>query len=162
MSDVWIGPRALAEASGVSTDTLRHYERMGLLTGTTRTAAGYRRYPPATVDRVRLIRRALVVGFSLKDLASVLRQRDRGPAPCQRVRAVVGARLEALEQQLLELMAIRDELRIMLGEWDRRLADTPMGQRARLLDLLAGHPVLDVGAHVGRGSGRRLSAGERG
>ena len=150
MSDVWIGPRALAEASGVSTDTLRHYERMGLLTGTTRTAAGYRRYPPAAVDRVRLIRRALVVGFSLRELASVLRQRDRGPAPCQRVRAVVGARLQALEQQLLDLMTIRDELRIVLGEWDRRLADTPAGQRARLLDLLAGHPVLDVGAHAAK------------
>lgn len=70
MTETWIGPRALAEATGVSTDTLRHYERLGLLPGTDRARAGYRRYPPAMVERVRLIQRALVVGFSLKDLGS--------------------------------------------------------------------------------------------
>ena len=143
MTDAWIGPRALAAASGVSTDTLRHYERLGLLQGTTRTRAGYRRYPPATVERVRLIQRALVVGFSLRDLASVLGQRDRGAAPCRRVRALVAERLDALEQRLNDLSVLRDEMRILLREWDRRLSQTPSGQRARLLDMLAGHPALD-------------------
>jgi len=73
---MWIGPRALADATGVSTDTLRHYERLGLLSGTERIRTGYRRYPPAMVERVRLIQRALVVGFSLKDLGSALGQLD--------------------------------------------------------------------------------------
>jgi DNA-binding transcriptional MerR regulator len=144
MTEVWIGPRALADASGVSTDTLRHYERLGLLPGTTRTPAGYRRYAPATVDRVRLIQRALVVGFSLRELASALGQRDRGAPPCRRVRALVGARLEGLEHRLQDLTALRDEMRILLQEWDQRLAETPNGQRSRLLDMLARHPVFDV------------------
>jgi len=139
----WLGPRALAAASGVSTDTLRHYERIGLLTSV-RTSAGYRRYPPAAIERVRLIQRALIVGFSLKELASVLSQRERGVPPCHRVRALVGERLTALEQQLRDLSAIRDEMRVLLHEWDARLARTPAGQRARLLDVLAGHPRLDA------------------
>lgn len=142
MSDVWIGPRALALATGVSTDTLRHYERLGLLPATTRTAAGYRRYAPAAVDRVRLIQRALVVGFSLKELASALGHREQGAPPCGRVRAIVGERLAALERRLDELTNLRDEMRRMLGEWDARLARTPPGQRARLLDMLADRPGL--------------------
>jgi hypothetical protein len=98
MSEMWIGPRALAEATSVSTDTLRHYERLGLLPGTERTRAGYRRYPPAMVERVRLIQRALAVGFSLKDLGSALGQRDHGAPPCRRVRALwaTGYRLSKL------------------------------------------------------------------
>lgn len=145
MSTVWMGPRALADACGVSASTLRHYERLGLIPGAARTQAGYRRYPPATVDRVRLIQRALMIGFSLKDLATVLSRCERGAAPCRRVRALVGDRLTALEQHLRDLTALRDEMHELLDEWDRRLAGTPIEQRARLLDLLAGHPRLDRG-----------------
>lgn len=137
MSEVWIGPRALAKATGVSPDTLRHYERLGLLPGVTRTQAGYRRYPPALMDRVRVIQQALAVGFSLRDLAAVLQQRDRGTtAPCQRVRALVGERLEQLDRRLAELTALRHDMQSLLRDWDRRLAQTPPGQRARLLDML--------------------------
>jgi len=77
MSAAWLGPRGLADASGVSADTVRHYERLGLLPRTVRTAAGYRRFPPESVDRVRLIQRALTVGFSLRELAAILERRDR-------------------------------------------------------------------------------------
>jgi DNA-binding transcriptional MerR regulator len=143
MNERWIGPRDLAGAAGVSTDTLRHYERIGLLPGTIRTAAGYRRYAPATVERVRLIQRALMVGFSLKELASALGQRERGSPPCRGVRALVGERLAALERRLEELTGLRDEMRRIVREWDERLAQTPAGQRARLLDMLAGHALLE-------------------
>lgn len=57
-----IGPDELARLAGVSTDTLRYYERKGLLPAPPRTAADYRRYPPTSVARVALIRRALGVG----------------------------------------------------------------------------------------------------
>lgn len=139
MTHIWIGPRALARAADVSTDTLRHYERLGLLVGVERTAAGYRRYPPHAVERVRLIQRALTVGFSLQELASVLRNRDVGEPPCRRVRALVGDRLTALEAKLAELTGLRNEMRALLRDWDRRLAETPPGHRARLLDMLAAH-----------------------
>jgi DNA-binding transcriptional MerR regulator len=141
MTGTWLGPRAVAEACGVSTDTLRHYERLGLLPQTARSTAGYRRFPPDTVDRVRLIQRALTIGFSLRELASVLERRERGEPPCRRVRALVGERLTALESRLTELSQLRDEMRRLLREWDARLARTPGGQRARLLDVLHVHPV---------------------
>jgi len=55
----------LARQSGVSTDTLRHYERLGLLSLPQRTPGNYREYPPTSQQRVELIRRALTIGFSL-------------------------------------------------------------------------------------------------
>jgi DNA-binding transcriptional MerR regulator len=135
-----MGPRDVARATGVSTDTLRHYERKGLLPKVTRTASGYRRYPPATVQRVRLIQRALVVGFSLRDLQRVLGLRDRGGAPCRSVRDLVGQRLEALNRQIDELIRLREELRVLLGEWDATLARTARGERAHLLETLGSKP----------------------
>jgi MerR family Zn(II)-responsive transcriptional regulator of zntA len=144
----WLGPQELARESGVSTDTLRHYERLGLLRGTTRTASGYRRFPARTAARVHVIQRALAVGFSLKELAGAFGQRERGGVPCQRVRLLVGERLAALEHQLRDLTALRDEMRGLVQEWDVRLAATPKGQRAQLLDMLVGYPALDSGARA--------------
>jgi len=138
VNDPWLGPGALAKATGVSTDTLRHYERLGLLPATQRTDSGYRRYRPDTIERVQLIQRALIIGFTLKELGSVLAHRDKGPAPCRRVRSLVDERLAALERRLTELTGLRDDLKVLLRDWDQRLAATPEGQRARLLDMLAG------------------------
>ena len=59
----------LARLAGISADTLRHYERMKVLAAPRRSAGNYRHYPPEALDRVRLIRRALAVGFSLPELA---------------------------------------------------------------------------------------------
>jgi DNA-binding transcriptional MerR regulator len=144
----WLGPRDVSGASGVSTDTLRHYERLGLLRGTTRTSSGYRRYPPETVARIQVIQRALAVGFSLKELAGAFGERDHGGVPCQRVRVLVGERLAALDRRLADLITLRDEMQRLIDEWDVRLAGTPKGQRARLLDMLAGHSTLDQGTRA--------------
>jgi DNA-binding transcriptional MerR regulator len=157
----WLGPRELARAAGVSTDTLRHYERLGLLRGTARTASGYRRYPPETVERVRVIQRALAVGFSLKELASVFGQRERGGVPCQRVRLLVAERLAALDARLRDLTALRDEMRSVLEEWDLRLDATPKGQRAQLLDMLVSHPSLDSRGRATRGPDASSRRGRR-
>jgi DNA-binding transcriptional MerR regulator len=143
MTTAPVGPRDVARATGVSTDTLRHYERQGLLPGVMRTAAGYRRYSAATIQRVLLIQRALVVGFSLADLKRVLGARDRGGAPCQSVRALVSERLEQLNQRIEEMHTLRDELGALVAEWDDRLADTPEGTRAHLLETLATRPVVE-------------------
>jgi MerR family transcriptional regulator, copper efflux regulator len=58
----------LARLSGLSTDTLRHYERLGLLLLPQRTSGNYREYPPTSRRRIELIQRALTVGFSLAEL----------------------------------------------------------------------------------------------
>ena len=126
----------LARLAGVSADTLRHYERVGVLPRPPRTQSGYRRYPASAVDRVRLIRRALAIGFSLDELRRILQTRDRGGAPCQGVRALAASKLSQLEQRIAELEALRDQLRSLLIDWDGRLARTPDGQPARLLESL--------------------------
>jgi DNA-binding transcriptional MerR regulator len=141
MTAAWLGPRALADATGLSTDTLRHYERLGLLPRAVRTPAGYRRFPHDSIERVLLIQRALTVGFSLRELAAVLERRERGEPPCRRVRTLVGERLASLDTRLSELTALRDDMRRLVRDWDARLARTPQGQRARLLDVLAVRPL---------------------
>ncbi len=125
----------LAELTGVSTDTLRYYERNRLLPTVPRATNGYRCYPPAALERVRLIRRALGIGFSVPELARILKARDSGGAPCQSVRQLAATKLEQVETQLKELTRFRKQLRAVLRDWDQRLAGA-QGRPARLLDAL--------------------------
>ena len=127
----------VARRAGVSVDTLGHYERVGLLAAPVRDPNGYRRYSAAAVDRVRLIQRALDMGFTLEELGRVLRQRDAGRAPCRQVLAIAVARPEELESRIENLHVLRDELTRLVATWDARLASLPAGQRAGLLDALA-------------------------
>lgn len=140
----------LAEAAGVSPDTLRHYERKGVLPLPPRSANGYRRYPANAVDRVRLVGRALAVGFTLDELARVLHEREKGGAPCGKVRALVAERFADFEKRLASLHALRDELRSVLAEWDERLAATPAGKPAHLLERLGSKPHIDAHANERR------------
>jgi DNA-binding transcriptional MerR regulator len=126
----------LARISGVSTDTLRHYERKGLLTSR-RSPNGYRAYPHYAVDRVMLIRNALAIGFGLDELARILKIRDAGGAPCRQVRSMVMTKLRDLERLLCEMTVMRDELRRLLKDWDRQLESVDCDEPARLLESLA-------------------------
>ncbi len=126
----------LAKAAGVSTDLLRHYERKGLLRPK-RSANGYREYPDHALERVRMIKQALAVGFTLDELSSIFGIFDRGGAPCLEVRRLAATKLAELEQHLRDVVAMRKELRASLKEWDKRLANTASGQRAGLLKTLA-------------------------
>jgi DNA-binding transcriptional MerR regulator len=131
----------LARRAGVSPDTLRHYERRGLLPRPERSAAGYRLYSPAALDRVRLIRGALSIGFTVNELGAILADHDRGGAPCRRVRGLAAEKLAAVELQLRVLRFWRRELRAALTDWDRRLRNTARGERAGLLEaFVAAHP----------------------
>jgi len=121
----------------VSTDTLRHYERVGVLAKPPRTKSGYRQYPSSALERVRLVRRAMSVGFSLEELARVLRVRDKGGAPCRQVRDLVASKLEMIERRMEELALVRDQLEKLLKDWDGRLARTAPGHRAGLLESLS-------------------------
>ena len=154
-----MGPSAASQAAGVSTDTLRHYEKLGLLPGVTRSSNGYRRYSDAAVRRVLLIQRALVVGFSLEDLQRILTIRDRGGAPCHRVRGLVAEKLRELDARLVELQELRDDLGRMLKTWDRTLATTPSGQPAHLLESLGARQPIERAR--GRRTERRAKGPER-
>ncbi|PYT44301.1 MAG: hypothetical protein DMG47_11580 [Acidobacteria bacterium] len=131
----------LARRAGVSPDTLRHYERRGLLPRPQRSAAGYRLYSPEALARVRLIRGALSIGFTVKELGTILADHDRDGAPCRRGRSLAADKLAAVELQLRTLRLWRRELRAALADWDRRLRNPPRGKRAGLLDaFVVAHP----------------------
>lgn len=132
----------VAKSAGVSPDTIRHYERLGLLPKPARTGAGYRQYPPSAVDRVTLVRQALRFGFSLRDVARFLRVRASGGAPCGDVRASAERILAAVDQQITELTAARETIRQTLEHWDQRLAHTPAHHPAHLLESLKNETAL--------------------
>jgi MerR family mercuric resistance operon transcriptional regulator len=126
----------LAQMSGISADTLRHYERKGLMKPD-RSVNGYREYPAHAVDRVRMIRSALALGFRLDDLARIFKVRDAGGAPCRQVRELAAVKLDEVESLLQELTTVRNELRKLLKDWDQRLDSTSAEEPARLLEMLA-------------------------
>jgi DNA-binding transcriptional MerR regulator len=120
---------------GVSADTLRLYERKGLVSPL-RTENGYRCYSPESVARVRLIRAALSIGFTIEELAGVLKVRDAGGAPCHSVRELAESKLRALDFQIDQLSSLRGDLRRVLKDWDAKLKTARDGQRAGLLEQL--------------------------
>jgi DNA-binding transcriptional MerR regulator len=128
----------LARIAGVSVDTLHHYERVHVLPPASRRENGYRDYPPEAAQRVQMIRRALAVGFTLDELARVFRMRDAGNPPCATVRKLAAGKLEAIDSRIADLQALRESLIETMRDWDTRLAQTPAGQPAHLLESLKG------------------------
>jgi DNA-binding transcriptional MerR regulator len=126
----------VAAATGDSRDTIRYYERIGLVPAPIRTASGYRQYRTGVVNRLALIRSAQRFGFSLKAIAGFLGVRDGGGKPCHHVRAAAGRMLEAIDGQIAELVATRKQMKATLKAWDVTLAATPADRPAYLLDSL--------------------------
>jgi Hg(II)-responsive transcriptional regulator len=117
----------LASAAEVGVDTVRFYERAGLLKRPQRTRAGYRLYTEADTARMRFIRRAKALGFSLEQIAELLQLNDGGGRRSA-VRAVAERRLTEIEQKLAELGRMRDTLRALVHQChgDGSLAGCPI------------------------------------
>jgi len=128
----------LARLTGVSPDTIRHYERAGILPAPPRSMSGYRMYSPGSVERVLLTQRALRVGFSLAELAEILRVRDQGGVPCRRVLDMTEKKLRSLARQIQELRRAERYIRQLVRSWQSRLAHTPPGKKAHLLQSFNG------------------------
>lgn len=116
----------LARQSGVKTDTVRFYEREGLLASPARTAAGYRIYAPAALDRIRFIKRAQGLGFSLEKIRHILSLSGRGRETCECVINMAEASLIEIEAKLRELQTFRNALATNLVRWRKH----PRGNRA--------------------------------
>lgn len=99
----------LAKAAQVGIDTVRFYERAGLMPPAQRTASGYRTYAAADVARLRFIRRAKALGFALDEIAELLRLAE-GKGARAAVKALAERRVASLEQKIRELTAMRDTL----------------------------------------------------
>jgi DNA-binding transcriptional MerR regulator len=105
----------VATESGVSIDTIRFYERRGVLPAPARTAGGYRVYSDATVARIQLARRMQSLGLTLDEIASALHDRDEGHASCETQRWRLEAALERIESRIAELARLRGDIREALA-----------------------------------------------
>jgi DNA-binding transcriptional MerR regulator len=126
----------VAEMTGVSPDTIRHYERIGILPHPPRSSGGYRLYSADVIERVHLVQRALQLGFTLAELSEILRVRDKGGIPCRRVLHLAEEKLRSLEQQIAELQQTQTYMKSLVRQWRVKLAETEPGAKALLLHSL--------------------------
>ena len=110
----------LAERSGVGVETVRFYERRGLLTRPPRPGSGFRAYPAEAVARIVFIRRAKELGFSLKEIKQLLALRVRSPASCGRVKQRAEAKLADIEAKLIDLRRIKKTLSKLVTDCEQR------------------------------------------
>jgi|SRR5688572_7348450 MerR family transcriptional regulator, copper efflux regulator len=111
MATVGIGE--LAKRSGVPIDTVRHYERIGLLKPASRLASGYRRYGETEQKRLRFIRRAKALGFTLEETRGLLTLSAKHSV--DQIRRTASARLADVERRIEELSRVRDSLRQLIA-----------------------------------------------
>lgn len=104
----------LAAVVGVSPDTIRYYERAGLLLPPARTPAGYRVYDADAVDRLRFIQGAQRLGLKLRDIADLLAVRDTGVCACEPAEQLLSRRLVELDAEMARLTALRAQMVAMI------------------------------------------------
>jgi DNA-binding transcriptional MerR regulator len=104
----------------VGIETLRYYERLGLLGSPRRTEAGYRLYRESIFARLEFIRKAQAMGFTLEEIAKIVRDSEKGRSPCADVRRIARRKLEELDVRLKQLRQYRNELSRTLTEWERK------------------------------------------
>jgi Hg(II)-responsive transcriptional regulator len=126
MSGLTIGE--VAEQANVHIETLRYYERRGLVAKPPRSASNYRRYPEDALRRVRFIKRAQELGFSLYDIKELLSLRADPEADCAEVRACAEAKMKDIEAKICALTAMKYALSTLMVECsgDGPLSDCPI------------------------------------
>jgi MerR family mercuric resistance operon transcriptional regulator len=122
---------ALGKATGVNIETIRYYERIGLLPEPDRTPAGYRQYGPEHLRRLSFIRKGRDLGFQIEDIRALLRLAEHPETPCQDADRMAAAHLVEVERKIAELGRLRDALREMTD----CCADTVA--ECRIIDALA-------------------------
>jgi DNA-binding transcriptional MerR regulator len=100
----------IATRSGVTVDTVRFYERLGVLPSPEREPSGYRDYAPETVERIQLTRELQATGFTLNEVIDALAAHDAGGATCESERWRLDAVLERVDAKLAELDALRGRI----------------------------------------------------
>ncbi len=104
----------LSRACGVPTQTIRFYEKRGLLPDPQRQPNGYRIYEEAAIGRIAFIRRAQRSGLTLNEICGVLKVRAEGRAPCSHVSTLLSSKLFDVTTQLRELRTLRNELEALI------------------------------------------------
>lgn len=100
----------VAKHTGVTVETIRFYEKQGLIGKPARSSSGYRQYSPSAIGRIRFIQRAKDVGFTLKDIQELLQMRATSDMPCADVRDRAMGKIRDIEQKMNDLRRMRDAL----------------------------------------------------
>lgn len=124
----------VAVAAGVGVETVRFYEKEGLIPEPPRRSSGYRQYPTSTVKRLAFIRRAKELGFTLREIRELLDLRVRPHHACEPVRAAAEAKIVEVERRIADLLRLKKVLTSLVGACheDRETDDCP------ILDTLEG------------------------
>ena len=101
---------ALAAEAGLMPDTIRYYERLGLLPKPARTASGYRQYDERSLYRLRFIKGAQSFGLKLSEIGELLDIQDKGACPCGHTREIVERRIEEIDAEIARLKSLRKDL----------------------------------------------------
>lgn len=117
----------LAERTGVSAATIRYYESLGLLRPPARSNAGYRRYSDDAIQELTFIRKAQALGFSLEEIAEILKLTRAGRTPCEHVLTLAHQHLAAVKERIRQLQVFRDQLATEVEKWDGKTGPTCEG-----------------------------------
>ena len=117
----------LAERTGVSAATIRYYEGLGLLRPPARSNAGYRRYSDDALQELTFIRKAQALGFSLEEIAEILKLTRAGRTPCEHVLTLAHKHLAAVDERIRQLQTFRDQLAAEVEKWDGKTSPTCEG-----------------------------------
>src|SRR5215469_16558015 len=109
----------VARLSGIGIESLRFYEKGGLLGRPGRTQSGYRVYNTTVLRRLDFIKRAQMLGFSLDEIKRIIVDKESGRSPCKEVREIVRQRLAELDERMKELRRHRRELGHALAKWEQ-------------------------------------------
>jgi DNA-binding transcriptional MerR regulator len=110
----------VARRTGIGIETLRFYERSGLLGRPARTEGGYRLYSAEELLRLEFIKRAQTLGFTLEEIKRIMAESRAGDRPCAEVREIVRERLVELDERLKQMRRYRNALARTLQQWDEK------------------------------------------
>ncbi|MCG8458030.1 MAG: MerR family DNA-binding protein [Holophagales bacterium] len=127
----------LADRAHVGVETVRFYERRGLLEPPPRRTSGYRQYPESAVDRLRFIRRAKELGFTLDEIAELLSLRSRPNGNRPQVHAKARAKIAEIDRRIADLRRMRDVLADLAESCERQVDSDP----CPILAALEGEPL---------------------
>ena len=120
----------LSRATGTNIETIRYYERIGLLPAPPRSASGYRYYDDAAAQRLRFIRRGRELGFTIGEIKTLLQLADHRHQPCREADRLAQAHLVAVETKIADLMAMREVLAQLAG------CQSATAEHCRLIEAL--------------------------
>jgi DNA-binding transcriptional MerR regulator len=108
----------VAKESGVAIKTIRYYEELGLLKSSGRTEGGFRLFNTDVLARLHFIKRAQSLGLTLAEIKEFLNVHDEGELPCEHIKIKLEDKVQAIDDQIQQLLILRQDLSGMLSGWE--------------------------------------------